>query len=194
MLSALRCVLVAAREDHVDMVAGKNESAGAGFRRNFGRDRAHAARQHGGHVAGALGLDQPGFVDRLAGREGAARRSSRRCLRWHSACRSCGSWLGPADAVGHICHFRSSGATAWPVPMSFWATRTSTVSSWATGAGAGGFSSDPPASRAARPPAAIATPSTTRRAAFITLHFRHDATAGTGRLWVDFITQRSIRG
>ena len=79
-------------------------------------------------IAGALGLDQPAFVDRFAGREGAAAiepvRSSTAfgllVLR---------IMAGPADAVGHICHFRSSGAMAWPVPMSFWATRTSTVSS-----------------------------------------------------------------
>ena len=57
----------APRQDHVDAVVRQDEAAGAGFRRNFGRDRAHAGRQDRRHEAcGAVGLDQLGFADRFA--------------------------------------------------------------------------------------------------------------------------------
>src|SRR5580700_9010674 len=53
----------------------------------------------------------------------------------------------------------------------------STVASGGGGGGGGGGASRwPLAKYAAIPPAARATPSTTSRAAFITLHFPHDAT------------------
>ncbi len=46
-----------------------------------------------------------------------------------------------ADAVGQVCHCRSSALTDWPRPMSDFATRISTVGSCATGAaGAAGLS------------------------------------------------------
>src|ERR1019366_4039280 len=73
-----------------------------------------------------------------------------------------------AALAGHSCHCTSPGETVWPMPISDLATRTSTVAIWTAGAvfTSGGFS-ERPASMAATPPAAIATVSTTRRAAFI---------------------------
>jgi len=61
------------RKDHVDAVVGQNEAAGAGFRRYFRRDRAHARRQNSGHEAGPIGLYQLLFADRLAYDERRAR-------------------------------------------------------------------------------------------------------------------------
>ena len=58
---------------HVDAVVGQDEAAGAGLRRDFGRDGAHAGRQDRGHEAGSVGLDQLLLADRLAGDEGGAR-------------------------------------------------------------------------------------------------------------------------
>ena len=55
------------------MIIGQDESADAGLCRDLGRDRAHARRQNGRHVARALGLDQLGLADRLAGGERRAR-------------------------------------------------------------------------------------------------------------------------
>src|SRR5450755_347592 len=73
-----------------------------------------------------------------------------------------------AALAGHSCHCTSPGETVWPMLISALATRTSTVAIWITGAvfTCGGFS-ERPASMAATPPAATATVSTTRRAAFI---------------------------
>ncbi len=73
-----------------------------------------------------------------------------------------------AAVAGHACHCMSPGDIAWPMGMSDLATRTSTVAIWGAGAAltSGGFS-ERPASMAATPPAAMATVSTTRRAAFI---------------------------
>ena len=66
-------ILFAPGEDDVDAVVRQDEAAGAGLRRDFGRDRAHAGRQDGGHEAGAVGPDQLRLADRLAGNEGRAR-------------------------------------------------------------------------------------------------------------------------
>src|SRR6185437_5761136 len=76
--------------------------------------------------------------------------------------------FAPAEPAGQDCHCTSLGESAWPIAMSDFATRISTV---AIGGGAavltsGGFS-ERPASMAATPPAARATVSTTMRAAFI---------------------------
>ena len=65
-------VLLALGEQDVDAVVGQDESAGAGFRRNFGRDRPQAARQDCRHEAGAVGLDQLLLADRFAGDKGRA--------------------------------------------------------------------------------------------------------------------------
>ncbi|MBA7640734.1 hypothetical protein ES703_48405 [subsurface metagenome] len=75
-----------------------------------------------------------------------------------------------ALAVGQVCHCRSSGLTVWPSPISFLATRTSTVGSCATGAGAG-LSDDPLARYAAMPPATTATARTAMRAGVIRFTF-----------------------
>src|SRR6185312_3208470 len=85
----------------------------------------------------------------------------------------------PATPAGQGCHCTSCGESVWPMPMSPLATRISVVSSLAfcSGGGAGGFS-ERPASRAATPPAARATPNTTIRAAFITHHFLRNMTTG----------------
>src|SRR6185295_16035502 len=64
---------VAARENHVDAVVRQDEAAGAGLRGDFGRDRAHALVEHGGHVARAVRLDQLGLADRFARDERRAR-------------------------------------------------------------------------------------------------------------------------
>ena len=66
-------MLLAAGEDHVDPVVRQDEAAGAGFRRDFGRHRARAARQDRGHEAGAGALDQLLLADRLARDDGVAR-------------------------------------------------------------------------------------------------------------------------
>src|SRR5262249_43802786 len=66
-------ILVDARQDDVDVIVRQDEAAGAGFRRDVGRDRALALGQDRGHVARALRPDQPGLTDRLAGRERLAR-------------------------------------------------------------------------------------------------------------------------
>ena len=80
--------------------------------------------------------------------------------------------VGPAATSGHICQERSAALTAVPMGISPFATSTSTVSSWVTGLGGSGSFRSPPASRAARPPAARAIPRTTRRAAFIRFTFQ----------------------
>src|SRR5579862_9642013 len=88
--------------------------------------------------------------------------------------------VGLAEAAGHVCQSTSPSPITLPRSRSFLATSTSTVASGGGGGAAGGGA----ASRwllamyAATPPAARATPRTTRRAAFITLHFPHDNTAG----------------
>ena len=61
-------ILVALGQQHVDAIVRQNEAAGAGFRRDFGRNRPHAGRQDRGHEAGSVGLDQLLFADRLARR------------------------------------------------------------------------------------------------------------------------------
>ena len=69
-------VAVAARcQDDVDAVVRQDEAAGAGLRRNLRGNGAHAGRQDRGHEAGALGVHQFGFANRLAGDERRARRS-----------------------------------------------------------------------------------------------------------------------
>src|SRR5438309_717860 len=68
------------------------------------------------------------------------------------------------------------------MPISTLATRISTVSIWETGGGAttgAGGGSDLPARSAATPPAARATPRTTRRAVFIRFT-SHDHAHGAG--------------
>ena len=86
-----------------------------------------------------------------------------------------------AEAAGQVCQPMSPAPTTWPVLRSVLATSTSTVASGGGGGTALGASGcrRPLASMAATPPAARATPSTIRRAAFITLHVPNDATAGT---------------
>ena len=90
-------------------------------------------------------------------------------------------------AVGQICQPMSLAPINWPLPRSDLATSTSTVSS---GGGGGALAAPalaalPLASKAATPPAARATPSTMRRAAFITLHFPHDADGAERPSWPD---------
>ncbi len=74
-----------------------------------------------------------------------------------------------AVAAGQVCHCTSSGVTAWPRPMSDFATSTSTVCNWATGVGGG--LSDPLARYAATPPAPTAMVRTIMRAVFIRFTF-----------------------
>jgi hypothetical protein len=83
-----------------------------------------------------------------------------------------------AAAVGQVCHPTSMLPINCPLARSVFATSTSTVSIGATAALTGSGSWPPRASNAATPPAASATPRTTRRAAFITLHIPLDAAAG----------------
>ena len=60
-------------ENDVDPVVRQDKAAGAGLRRDFGRDRAHAGRQDRGHEAGTVGLHQFLLADRLARDERRAR-------------------------------------------------------------------------------------------------------------------------
>ena len=83
-------VAIAARQDDVDAVVRQDEAAGAGFRRNLRRDRAHAGRQDRRHEARALGVDQLGFADRLAGDERRARDRAGQRFDARPAGRSCG--------------------------------------------------------------------------------------------------------
>src|SRR5262249_40340791 len=62
-----------AREYDVDVIVWKNEAGSAGVGRDVDRDRPLALGQDRGHVAGALGLDQPRLADWLAFGEGLAR-------------------------------------------------------------------------------------------------------------------------
>ena len=66
-------VLLALGKNDVDPVVGQDKAAGAGFRRDFGRDGAHAGRQDRGHEARPVGLDQLRLADRLAGDKRRAR-------------------------------------------------------------------------------------------------------------------------
>ncbi|MGY4449101.1 hypothetical protein ACVWZR_003761 [Bradyrhizobium sp. i1.3.1] len=73
-----------------------------------------------------------------------------------------------AVAAGQDCHCRSSGFTAWPSWMSFFAISTSTVGSFsATGRAGAGLLSKPLARYAATPPAPSAMTRTTMRAVFM---------------------------
>ncbi len=86
----------------------------------------------------------------------------------------------PLDELfGHTAQPISLAAMTSPRLRLVLATSTSTVSSVTTGALAGSGAGLRPwlAKYAATPPAAMATPNTTRRAAFITLHFPNDALA-----------------
>ena len=83
--------------------------------------------------------------------------------------------FGPAAAVGQVCHLMSAGATTWPMPISAEATRISTVSITAMGAGAGAAFSDLLARKAASPPAPTATTRTRIRAVFIRFTFHEYA-------------------
>ena len=69
--------LLALGKDHVDAVVRQDEAAGAGLRRNFGGDGAHAGGQDRRHEAGSVGPDQLLLADRLAGDEGRARDRAR---------------------------------------------------------------------------------------------------------------------
>ena len=69
--------LLALGKNHIDPVVRQDEAAGAGFRRDFGGDGAHAGRQDRGHEAGAVGPDQLLLPDRLAGDERRARDRAR---------------------------------------------------------------------------------------------------------------------
>src|SRR5262249_35519997 len=64
---------IPARENDVDVIVGQDESAGTGLRRDLDRDGPHARGQNCRHVAGAGGLDQFRFADRLAGGDRHAR-------------------------------------------------------------------------------------------------------------------------
>src|SRR5215217_2282205 len=99
--------------------------------------------------------------------------------------------LGLAAAVGQVCHRRAWPDTVVPRPMSVAATRTSTVSIWATGAGAGG-GSDRPARSAAMPPATRAMSRTMIRAGFITLDFPHDTATHTRPRTRDYVPDRYV--
>ena len=167
LFAAFFGIAVAARShDDVDPVIRQNEAAGAGFRRNLRGNCAHAGRKDRGHEAGALGVDQFGFTDRFARNEGRA----------HDHAGEIFDGLRPIGLADEIA---AGGArrpslpedirwrNVWPLGISAFATRISTVSDFgASTLGAGGFS-DRPASMAATPPAAMATVSTTIRAAFI---------------------------
>src|SRR5208282_5501335 len=88
-----------------------------------------------------------------------------------------------AEAAGQVSQPMSPAPTTWPVLRSVLATSTSTVASGGGGGTALGASGcrRPFASMAAAPPAARATPSTIRRAAFITLHVPKWPDRGNGR-------------
>jgi len=77
----------------------------------------------------------------------------------------------PAEALGQVCHCRSSALTDCPRPISDFGSRISTVGSCATGAAGASVLSDPLASQAAMPPAPIAMVNTTMRAVFIRFTF-----------------------
>src|SRR6476620_1917580 len=66
-------VLFAPGKNYVDPVVGQDKAASAGFRRNFGRDGAHAGGQDRGHEARSVRLHQLLLADRLAGDEGGTR-------------------------------------------------------------------------------------------------------------------------
>src|SRR5438477_5665153 len=65
----LLSALVATRQNDVDMVVWQDEPTRTALGQDVGRDRPHALGQDGRHVAGAFGLDQLRFADRLTGRE-----------------------------------------------------------------------------------------------------------------------------
>ena len=111
---------VAARQDHVDTVVRQDEAAGAGLGRDFGRDRAHAGRQDRRHEAGAVGLDQLGFADRLAGGERRRARSSRRAASMASGRSFLRMKFGPAAAAGQVCQCRSLAGHALPSRCRSW--------------------------------------------------------------------------
>ena len=54
----------------VDVIVRQDEAAGSGVRRYVERYGAHAVRQDGGHEAAALGDDDLGLANRLAGDKG----------------------------------------------------------------------------------------------------------------------------
>ena len=56
--------------DHVDVVAGQDEAAGAAFDRDRSGHGAHAGRQLDGHEAALAALDQLGEAHRLLGGDG----------------------------------------------------------------------------------------------------------------------------
>src|SRR4030081_2388333 len=87
-----------------------------------------------------------------------------------------------AVAVGQVCHWRSSGATDWPRPMSDLATRTSAVRNCTTGSAWRDLLSDPLARYAATTPALRAMVRTTIRAVYI--RFTIYTYAGTPELYV----------
>ena len=141
------------------------------LRRNFGRDRAHAGRQHGGHEARAVALDQLGFAHRLADDERRARDRTGELL----------------DRVGLVVALMKFGlaAAAARSAIACRARRRSGPSRcrpWRPGrrlyrsSGPAPelttFSGERPASRAAMPPAATATTRTTIRAGFIRFTFQ----------------------
>ena len=104
---AVRVLVVLGKND-VDPVVGQDKAAGAGFRGNFGGNRAHAAGQDRGHEARSVRLHQLLFANGLAGDEwGAGDRADDlgRCIRpfaaanEHAASGGCGPGL-PLHILG----------------------------------------------------------------------------------------------
>ncbi len=155
----------------------QNEAAGAGFRRDLRGNGAHAGRQDRRHEARALGVHQLGFADRLARDEGHARDLS---------CKSLDGLriVVAADEISGRC----AGRPGLPLQVGRRqsltqrdvAMRDQDVNS----VDLDGFLFDlrrlfaPARSMAATPPAAMATVSTTTRAAFIRSLSRHGGRSG----------------
>ena len=68
--------LVAARQQHIDVIVRQDEAAGAAVGRHFERHCAHALRQNGGQESAALGHHHLVVANRLSG-------AHRRYARWH---------------------------------------------------------------------------------------------------------------
>ena len=126
--------LVAARQDHVDMVVRQDEAAGAGFRRHVHRYRAHAVRQDRGHEAAALGHRRP-WSRGWARPPPSASATTAPTKSLIASGRSLFLTRAElADAAGQVCQPTSPSLITCPVLRSVLATRTST--SWPAAAAA----------------------------------------------------------